>query len=64
MALMTITSVTEILIYLCVLAIKTCNVSQEVCLLFGFGDSAEGAENNHVLGSLWSALTFVFSCGT
>eukprot|EP00966_Prymnesium_polylepis_P333821 7389237-Prymnesium_polylepis.2 len=31
-----------VLLYVCVLAIKACNVSTEVCTLFGFGESPNG----------------------
>jgi hypothetical protein len=41
-ALTTLTELSLILVYLCVLVIKTCDVSSEACSLFGFGD-AKGA---------------------
>ena len=31
-----------ILVYTCVLLIKTCNISAEVCVTYGFGESAKG----------------------
>ena len=31
-----------ILTYMCVLLIKTCEVSSEACAMFGFGDSPNG----------------------
>ena len=31
-----------ILVYICVLLIKTCNASTTVCTSFGFGDTADG----------------------
>eukprot|EP00966_Prymnesium_polylepis_P209467 4852048-Prymnesium_polylepis.2 len=31
-----------VLIYTCVLLIKTCNMSADVCVTFGFGKTAEG----------------------
>ena len=32
-----------VLLYLCVLIVKSCDVSASFCRTFGFGDSAEGA---------------------
>eukprot|EP00966_Prymnesium_polylepis_P143856 3320787-Prymnesium_polylepis.1 len=39
---MTLTESALILLYLCVLAIKVCDYSTDVCSRFGFGDSAKG----------------------
>jgi len=41
-SLATLCHLALILLYLCVLAIKTCNLSPGVCSSFGFGDSAKG----------------------
>ena len=40
--MMTVVELTLILTYLCVLVIKTCETSVDVCVTFGFGESAEG----------------------
>ena len=39
---MTLTHLTLVLVYTCVLTIKTCDLSPTVCSRFGFGDSAKG----------------------
>jgi hypothetical protein len=41
-ALTALAHLTLILIYICTLLIKTCDVSEATCRTFGFGDTAEG----------------------
>jgi len=42
-ALMTFTELSLIMLYMAVLVIKACNVSEDYCILFGFGHDANGA---------------------
>ena len=42
-ALMMVAELALILVYLCVLLIKACNVSSDVCVMLGFGDTATGS---------------------
>ena len=39
---MTLTELALILVYVCVLVVKVCDQSSDVCRRFGFGDSASG----------------------
>eukprot|EP00966_Prymnesium_polylepis_P133570 3087129-Prymnesium_polylepis.2 len=38
-ALMMLTELALVLLYICVLVIKTCDISTDACALFGFGGS-------------------------
>ena len=40
--LMTMVELSLVLIYICVLLIKTCAMSSNVCVTFGFGDAPDG----------------------
>ena len=44
-ALMTLNDLTLVLVYACVLVIKECPYSEELCATFGFGQKAEGEAN-------------------
>ena len=44
-ALMTLNGLALIIIYTCVLVIKTCNQSAQTCAMYGFDDAGTGAEN-------------------
>eukprot|EP00966_Prymnesium_polylepis_P075594 1752971-Prymnesium_polylepis.1 len=39
---MTLSELSLILVYVCVLVIKTCGMSPAVCATFGFGEDAKG----------------------
>ena len=41
-SLMTLSHLALILVYSCVMAIKTCELSSEACSKYGFGNSAKG----------------------
>ena len=40
---MTLSLLALILLYVCVLVIKTCDMSSELCNTYGFGEDAKGA---------------------
>jgi hypothetical protein len=42
--LMMLTELTLILIYMCVMLVKVCNESKDICARYGFGDSALGED--------------------
>ena len=44
---MTLIELALILVYLCILLIKSCLISSDVCARFGFGDTAEGENVAH-----------------
>eukprot|EP00966_Prymnesium_polylepis_P229630 5313272-Prymnesium_polylepis.3 len=52
-----------ILLYLCVLLIKSCDNAPEQCSSFGFGDSATG-EHWHASKARWQPLRSTFTFGT
>ncbi|KAL1527507.1 hypothetical protein AB1Y20_008897 [Prymnesium parvum] len=60
--LMTIVHLTLILVYLCVLVIKTCNASSAACSSFGFGATADGVFTFFLLFGL-AMVTFMLAVG-
>jgi hypothetical protein len=46
---MTMIELTLILVYTCVLLIKTCEISPEVCSTYGFGDTGRGEHASRLI---------------
>eukprot|EP00966_Prymnesium_polylepis_P120946 2795050-Prymnesium_polylepis.1 len=47
---MTLVELALVLIYTCVLLIKSCNLSESVCVTFGFGNTAKGTDSHDCNG--------------